>query len=502
MTTGVHPSGRAPHGSYRRRLRDLAASGRPVVIELQVLRFLCENPACDVRTFAEPVPMLAPRWQRGTPSLRRTLEAVALALGGRAGTRLAEALGVRVSRSTLIRLLRALPDPEIGQVVALGVDDFAKRRGYSYATILIDMDTHRPIDVLDDSRADTLAEWLRAHPGIEVICRDRAGAYAEGAREGAPEAIQVADRFHLWQNLCRAVEKTVVAHRAALREPEPESELDIDAAAGASSQTPIPSGSADDTASDPTDQGRLAARTRERHAAIHALLDQGKTHTQVCRILGLGDKTVRRYRQAATVEELLTGSYSKAKHFDRFLPYLEERWNAGITNAAQLTRELRTQGYRGSVRTVRRYLEPLRAALATPSLPSPAPTVREMTRWITRRPDALTEDERQRLKAVLARCPELEATAAHVGSFATMMTGLQGDQLGAWMTAIEADSLPHLRSFAHGLRRDLHAVVNGLTLSYSSGAVEGTVNKIKFLKRQMFGRANFDLLRIRVLHHA
>ena len=480
---------------YRRQLHDLAVGGRPVVIDLEVRRFFCGNPECKLQTFAEQVPAVALRHQRRTPLLGSVLETVALALAGRAGARLASALGIEVSRSTLIRLIRALPDPGIGQVTVLGCDDFAKRRGHSYATILIDMDTHRPVNVLADRQADTLAQWLRDHPGVQVICRDRAGAYAEGAREGAPDAIQVADRFHLWQNLCDAVEKTVISCRADLPEPDPEPADPPPVEAGAS----IPAGLAAPAAGPGPGAGRLAVRARERHAAVHDLLAQGRTHTQICAMLGLSPKTVRKFIQAATPEQITAGPRPLSSGTGRFGPYLHERWNQGCTDAVQLHAEIQARGYRGSSRSVRRYLQPLRAALTAPVLPPPPPTVREVTRWITSHPDHLTDEETAKLGQVQARSPRLSATAGHVTTFAEMMTRRHGEHLPAWLDAVNLDDLPSLHSFTRGIRRDQVAVTNGLTLAHSSGAVEGNVCRVKALKRQMFGRANLDLLRKRIL---
>jgi len=479
---------------YRRRLHDLAAGGRAVMIDLEVRRFFCGNPGCKLRTFAEQVPAVTRRHQRRTPLLGSLLEAVALALAGRAGSRLAGALGIEVSRSTLIRLIRALPDPRIGQVTVLGVDDFAKRRGQSYATILIDMDTHRPIDVLEDRQAGTLAQWLKEHPGVQVICRDRAGAYAEGSREGAPDAIQVADRFHLWQNLCDAVEKTVISCRADLPEPVPGPGGPESAGTGSS----VPAeATGPATVREPA--GRLAVRARERHAAVHDLLAQGRTHSQICKILGLSPKTVRKFMRAATAEQVITGAVPRSSRLDRFAPYLQERWNQGCTDAAQLHAEIQALGYRGSVRSARRYLQPLRAALTAPVLPPPPPTVREVTRWITSHPGHLTDDETAQLGQVKARSIQLSAAAGHVTAFAEMMARRHGEHLPGWLAAVDLDDLSHLHSFARGIRRDQAAVTNGLTLDHSSGPVEGNVCRVKALKRQMFGRANLDLLRKRIL---
>jgi len=479
---------------YRRRLHDLAAGGRPVMIDLEVRRFFCRNPSCELRTFAEQVPAVTQRHQRRTPLQRSLLEAVALALAGRAGARLATALGAAVSRTTLIRLIRALPDRGIGQVTALGVDDFAKRKGHSYATILIDMDTHRPIDVLEDRQAGTLAQWLKDHPGVQVICRDRAGAYAEGAREGAPDAIQVADRFHLWQNLCDAVEKTVISCRADLREPVPEP----GGHKPAGCRSGVPAETTRPAAQDPGD-GRLAVRARERHAAIHDLLAQGRNYTQISEMLGLTRHTVRKFARAASPGQVITGPSPRSSSIDRFAPYLQQRWDQGCTDAAQLFAEIQAQGYPGSKRSARRYLQPLRSTLAAPVLPPPPPTVREVTRWITSHPDHLTDDQAARISQVKARSTQLSATAGHVTAFAEMMTGRHGERLPAWLAAVDLDDLPHLHSFTRGIRRDQAAVTNGLTLAHSSGAVEGNVCRIKALKRQTFGRANLDLLRKRIL---
>jgi transposase len=489
-------SGRV-HSRYWRRLADAAIGGRRVLIRLTVRRLFCGNPDCPVTTFAEQVEGLTSRYARRTPPLAVMLGAVAVALAGRAGSRLAALLGMVAGRSSLLRLVMALPGSPAGPVRILGVDDFAFRRGRVYGTLLIDVETGKPVDLLPDREAATLAGWLRAHPGAEVICRDRAGAYAEGARDGAPDALQVADRWHLWHNLAEHVEKAVARHRSCLAPPEPEPGPGSAAAGDPASDLARAAAAA---AAERTEQSVLASRTRDRYEQVQALRAQGKGIKPIMRDLGLAKETVRRFYRAASADELLAKTRDRRPSIlDDFKPYLHQRWNQGCTNVWQLHAEIRGRGYRGGYGTVRDYLQPFRALAAAPPATPVPPKVRDVTSWMLRDPDSLDEDQKLQLAQIQERCPHLDALAGHVTEFAKILTGRHGERLEAWIAAVDADDQPDLHSFTHGIRRDYDAVLNGLTLPWSSGAVEGNVNRLKMLKRQMYGRAGFDLLCKRVL---
>jgi transposase len=361
------------------------------------------------------------------------------------------------------------------------------------------MATHRPVDVLADRESETFAGWLTAHPGVQVICRDRAGAYAEGARIGAPEAVQVADGWHLWHNLAEHVENTVRAHRGCLRASTAPVQDDADDTEGARSAGDV-AGDLVEPVVIPSRELPIVTRTRERYRMISERAEAGMSMSAIARELGLDRATVRRFVRAEDLDELLVKTRQRASLLDRFTEYLHYRWAQGARDAAALSGELGEIGYRGSEQTVRRYLAPLREGQVVPPAWPVAPTVREVTGWLLRPSAALEEGQRVRLKQVLALCPELEAIAGHVRGFAEMMTQRRGDRLEQWLTAVEADTgQPELARFARGLRRDQDAVRAGLSSELSSGAVEGTVNRIKMLKRQMFGRAGFGLLRTRIL---
>jgi transposase len=462
-------SGRV-HAHHVRRLRDLPVAGRGMVVELRVRRLVCQAEGCPRRTFREQVPQLAQRWARRTHRLTELIGQLAVVLAGRAGALVLSRLGVRISRTTVLRVLMALPVPIGPAPAVLSVDDVALRRGHRYATLLIDAVTHRRVDVLPDRKAATLADWLREHPRVEPVCRDGSAAYAEAIRQGAPDAVQVSDRWHLWHGLAGAVEKTVVMHSGCWRTDR--------RAANASRSVRA-----------------IDERTRTRHAAVHALLDQGVGLLECSRRLGWALNTVNRYARAATAEDLQRPPRYGTTLVDPYRDHLRRRLAAEPDVAVtRLLAEIRQLGYTGSANLLVRYLKQGRAdADRTP----PAP--RRLVSWIMTRPQDLPEHHRRHLDDLLATCPHLAVLTERVREFAGLLTARRGQDLDTWMTTIEDNDLPAVHGFVQGLRKDLPAVVAGLTLPYSNGPIEGANTKVKFLKRQMYGRAGFPLLRQRIL---
>ncbi|MFD7551485.1 transposase [Streptomyces sp. NPDC059816] len=297
---------------------------------------------------------LTVRYGRRTPAAQRLLERVALALGGQAGGRQTTHMAVPTSGSTLLRAVHRLVVPSPPMVEVLGVDEFSLRRGRVFGTILVDMASRRPVDVLPDHTADNFAAWLREHPGVRMVCRDRGGAFAEAAERALPGVPQVADRWHLLGNLATAVVKAVRRHRACLAPPKPERTI------------PEPEASPDsDSEENPAHQ-----RIRARWTEIHTAYERGATITAISEQTGLDRKTVRRYAHADTADELITVRPRRGSTLTPHMPYLAARWAEGCNNAQTLRDEIAARGYTGGRKTVRRFLNSLTEKELSPMKPS------------------------------------------------------------------------------------------------------------------------------------
>src|SRR6266446_2273803 len=352
------------HSRYVRTLADLPWAAYRVRLQLRVRKWFCRNRSCPRRIFTERLPTVAVPWARRTLRLAPRLIALGVALGGKAGVRLGHAWDVRVSRNTLRRLLRRQPEPEAPTPRVLGVDDWALRKGHTYGTILVDLERRQPVALLPERTAAPVAQWLREHPGVEVIARDRASAYAEGARQGAPQATQVADRFHLLQNLRETLDEVFTAHHQVLN-------------AVHAAQSPPPVVRPDGAVALPVPpratpravQQRAAQRAARRQAlydAVWTLHRQGWTVPAIARQVGLGQRTIFRYLHTPTCPGQQHRSTYGRSLLTPYTDYLLTRWNAGCRTAMQLFRELQPQGYTGSYAVVAAYGSRLRQAQGLP----------------------------------------------------------------------------------------------------------------------------------------
>jgi transposase len=494
------------HSDYTRTLTDLSWADYRVRLQLRVRKWFCRNRSCHRRIFTERLPTVAAPWARRTLRLAQRLVALGVALGGTAGVHLGHQWALVVSRNTLLRLLRRQPAPAFATPTVLGVDDFALRKRQTYGTILVDLERRQPVALLPDRTAATVAQWLRAHPGVEVIARDRSTAYADGARQGAPTATQVADRFHLMQNLREALDQVFSTHSQALDAvnvlmhqqpvPLPDGALAVPVPPHA---IPLPA------------QQRAAERQARRqalHTQVWALHRQGWTAPAIAQHVGLGLRTVQRDLQSATFAGRKRRSDHGESELNPYKPYLLERWNAGCSNAMRLFRDLRQRGYGGGYGVVAAYARRLRQAQGLPPghrgprqpLPAVAEppcqplTPRRATWLVLRRETKRTDTETQQLTALRAQQAEVAEAMDLAQDFATLVRQRQPTQLDPWLQRATTSAVDAVRRFATGLYEDYEAVKAGVTLPWNSGPVEGHINRLKMLKRQMFGRARLDLL--------
>ncbi len=488
------------HSTYERFPTDLAWAEWAIILQLTVKRFFCRNERCPKRTFAEQFPGLLARYARYTDRVRERRQRIGVEVSARVAERLLALNQIGISDTTINRIIRLLPDMAAQSIRVLGVDDWAKRKGQSYGTILVDLERGDIVDLLADRTADTLVQWLQEHPEVEIVSRDRSKVYADAIARGAPGAVQVADRWHLLKNLTDTVFKVFQQEYATIKEhwtefhalSAPQTEQIADEPAQNSSIL---------TPAEQRRQGRI-------DIVLH-LSSLGRTQKSIAQQLGTHPKTVRRYLHFPVSQ---SKRHRTSRYLDAFEPYILKRWNEGCHNASQLFREIQPQGFAGRITIVRDFTRRLRQASGLPpyvrhqegallnagSMQRP-PALRSLAWFVIRRPDEQSVEDEQLLNRLSDGNSRLQKTIHLARAFAAIVRQQREEKLDAWLEEASKSGYQIWRSFAAGLAQDYDAVRAALRLNWSNGPTEGHVNRLKCLKRQMYGRAKDDLLCKRVL---
>ncbi len=538
------------HCQYQRTVHDVPCGGRRIVLRLCVRKFFCRVPTCHRKVFAERLPDLVEPWARVSNRLLEELKALGLSASAEVNERLAPRLGMKVKAPTLLRYLRRIPASSDAVVRVLGIDDFAMRRGDRYGTLLVNLETHRPLDLLPDRTAKAVSPWLSKHSEIEVVSRDRASAYADAATKALPHATQTADRFHLCKNLREHLQQFLDRKRTCLPFIE---------------DTPLKGGQASSTGSEepltlaevvracperakaegsdklslaiqPEQPGSLMEQEVElssltsaeqkkkisrdkrsaRYEEVMALHRAGMGQRAIARQLRISRKVVRRFVTSPRFPERAEGTGQHHKRKSKvapYLPYLREQWAAGVHNGSHLFREIEQRGYTGSRSLLGRLIAQWRTEL--PPKPrqgnprKPRLIAKPGRRRLSSRSASFlmmlpsekqTTVQQHQLEYICQASDELRTVYLLSQEFLLLLKERQAEALDSWLKRAKESRVTELTSFVNGIARDYAAVRAACSLPWSNGIVEGHVNRLKFLKRQMFGRAHLDLLRVKVLH--
>jgi transposase len=504
------------HSRYRRTVADLPCQDRVVALRLIVRKFCCLQPDCPQTIFCERLPDLLAPHARCTDRLTNAHRAIGLALGGEAGARLAERLTMPTSPDTLLRRIKGAAEQLSEPVRFVGLDDWAWRKGHHYGTILVDLERGRVIDLLPDRDQATVERWLREHPEVEVVSRDRWSAYAQAAANAVPDAMQVADRWHLLKNLREALERLFERHASVIEAmlPATQSLPTRDPAAMVAPSAAAPSACPKPPPPDELSPTRAARRGKRRERVeqfehVQALHRQGYSSRRIAKEVGLSRTTVLAYLRRESCPDWRAGRWRRSE-LDRYREWIDGRICEGCTNAAELYRELQERGCRLGPAAVRKFVRKRfaaagrhRGAAGSPQPPAPPrPSARQLSFAWASRPESRTAVEQARVAAIRAAAPALAEGMDLADAFAALLRRQAEKTLTEWLQQAEACAVPELRRFAQGVRRDEAAVQAAVTQPWSNGPVEGQINRLKLIKRSMYGRAGFRLLQARVLHTA
>ena len=465
-------------------------------------KLYCDQDECKRRVFTERLPKIVVRYARKTERLADALRELAFLAGGEAAARIARAFGLSVSPDALLDSLHKIPTASFPTPKVLGVDDFAFRKGRRYGTILVDLERRCPVDLLPDREADSLVKWLQAHPGVEIISRDRGSASIEGATRGAPNAVQVADRFHLVKNLGDALErfllnnyvtistlaKTIAAESVTVKEEsglfpalvEPPPAL---------------------TAAEQREKQDRRSRRLARYDEVKRLQEQGLSQREIARRTGLARNTIRRFVRPDTFPEIAAHSPRRRKTTP-FADHLRKRWTEGCYNAVELYQEIVAKGFTGSLDLVQRFVvawrEKPRSRINGRHPPPIVPTSGNLAFQMMNPTNAkITEEGKAFTERLIQENSAFLAAQSLSLELCRLIRERDAKSFPKWLALASGSDVKEIQGFARGLVQDRAAVEAALSLEWSNGQVEGQVNRLKFIKRSMYGSASFELLSIR-----
>lgn len=440
--------------------------------------------------------------------MTQQIKDIGLANGGAAGAWLIQRLGYSFSRDTVLRCLARIPLPDPQAPRTLGVDDFAFRKGRCYGTVLVDLDQQRPIALLPDRKAETLATWLQQHPGVEILSRDRSTAYKQGMTQGAPSAVQVADRFHLLKNVTEVLQQILETQGKVLKlapaPPAQSAPIELE-----DIEQNIVLAQPNAKAQQQFEQRRT--QRLQTYQTIWQLHYQGESTAQIARQVGVSSRTVQRYLRASSFPERRARSDRGRSLVCPYQDYLIQQWNFGHDRMRDLFRDLQQQGYTGSYLSLTRYIHRLRrgqpepeAALSQPrfrtaSWQRQTLTARRASYLSLQNPQTQSAQDKQLLHRLIEQNPNLTPVIEFAQAFAQLVRQRQPKQLDLWLQQAQEIDVELFERFAKSLQEDYEAVKAGVTLATSNGQVEGQINRLKMLKRQMYGRAGLELLSRRFL---
>jgi len=493
------------HGWHERHLQDLPAQGASVTVKLRLQRWLCRNESCERKTFATQLPEVAASRARRTDRSAEVVYLFGHGVGGRPGERLIKRMGMPTSDDTILRCVkrRVKERSSEGKTRVVGVDDWAWRKGSTYGTIIVDLERRQVLDLFPERAAGMTADWLRQHPDVEIISRDRCGLFAQGAQEGAPQARQIADRFHIVQNLREAVQ------------------VQLGRAAGFSARPLLPT-DGDEVASVRDKHGGAEHRRLSRMANQHSrqaafdhvrvLWNEGRNVRDIVQQTGFDRRTITKWIRADTVPERSAAApkTTSPRHFE---DYLSRRWSEGCVRGRRLFQEIKARGYTGSFSNLERLLAKWRnpkckKVTAASAVPNPRPVDPVTGRSISpivaaalciKPRGLLTANQAAKVDAMKKDWPEFATMRRLAMRFRGMLKSKSVGKLGAWLKDAQKSGLYAMQRFARTAQRDIDAVRNAITEPWSNGQTEVQINRLKALKRTMYGRAGPELLRARLL---